>query len=108
MTQLRPYFDGGSVYSWAPKPGNKIRGTYMLQLIRLDGLDVWLVIMESDGTIMRGTLDDAVDTLELLGVNPKEVDIAFETMRQYRHNRAHFGINKTFLYSEIMKVQEAA
>lgn len=80
----------------------------MLQLIRLEGMDTWLVVMESDGTIMQGTLDDAVDTLELIGVIPEEIDSAFEHLRKYRHNRAHFGINKTFIFSEMMKLQEAA
>jgi hypothetical protein len=76
----------------------------MYQLIRTNVADTWVIVFRSDNSIETGPLDECVDLLHRCGVPMEEIAFCMQEMRAKGHNRAHFGINCTFVFSDVIKL----
>lgn len=64
-----------------------------------EGVNLWN-IQVIDDTIYVGTFSEVVIySIIRLGFKLEDIDIAINIMLEEGHNSAHFGMNRTFIYS---------
>jgi len=73
----------------------------MIQIIRMEGLDEWMISFFSEGPFLKGNLDDVIDALESIEVDPVEIAAALKDLHEKNNNVAYFGVNKTFIYTDL-------
>lgn len=75
----------------------------MVDLIKFNKM--WLVKLEKvDDYELFDSIEEASDYLIDLGVKDDEIDFALIDMTGQEHNRAQFGMNGYFIFSDICTV----
>jgi hypothetical protein len=71
----------------------------MVTLIKMKE-NQYLVTCPVDNVFVKGSQDRAVEILRDLDIEDDEIEVAFSELDDNGHNRAHFGVNNCFTYSE--------
>ena len=62
-------------------------------------LSQYLYAVEKNNEVYQGTRQEAMRLLKSCGILSEEIFLAMEYFERDNHNRAEFGVNKTFIFS---------